>query len=413
VGSIPVVASSLTSRSNTRNRVFGDQTRFVKAVNVAPVDTVAGVRRSLWRAAVVYRIFSAAFALYLIVRWLRLYQPQRQWLAVLVGVAIVAVTSVVAVVGLTGRANRAGFVLADLLVTVGLTLLTPLVQTHSQAHGSMPTLTTIWAAGPVIEAGLVGGWLLGAAAALTQFAATIAVHDGYDGRTLSNGFLLLLVGPIAGYVCGLTVRAEQMRAEVSAREAQLTERERLARSIHDGVLQVLGLMHRKGEEAGGEWAELGRAAAEQEAALRGLITARAEPVEIGMRDIVRDLAALRSPTVTVSVPATAVLLLTARADELLAVVNAALHNVRQHAGGAVHAWILLEDMGDQLTVTVRDDGVGMAADRLDQAEAAGRIGVARSMRGRAADLGGTVVITSAPGAGTEVEVVIPKYARTG
>src|SRR5947209_5018242 len=98
-----------SSRSNTRNRVFGDRTRFVKAVNVAPVDTVVGVRRSLWRATVVYRICSAAFSVYLIARWLHLYQPERQWLGVLVGVAIVAVTSVVAVVGLTGRANRVGF----------------------------------------------------------------------------------------------------------------------------------------------------------------------------------------------------------------------------------------------------------------------------------------------------------------
>jgi len=388
----------------------------MQAVSVAPVDTVAGVRRSLWRAAVVYRIFSAAFALYLIARWLHLYQPQRQWLAVLVGLAIVAVTSVVAPIGLTGRANRIGFVLADLLVTVCLTLLTPLVQTHGQAHGSMPTLTTIWAAGPVIEAGLVGGWLFGAAAALTQFAATIAVHDGYDGRTLSNGFLLLLVGPIAGYVCALTVRAEQLRAELSARQAQLAERERLARSIHDGVLQVLGLMHRKGEEAGGEWAELGHAAGQQEAALRGLITSRAESaesVEVAGRDVARDLIALRSRAVTVSVPATAVLLQSAQADELLAVVNAALQNVRQHAGPAALTWIFVEDIGDQLTVTVRDDGVGMPADRLDQAEKSGRIGVARSIRGRVEELGGAVAITSAPGAGTEVEVVIPKHGRTG
>jgi hypothetical protein len=120
------------------------------------------------------------------------------------------------------RLDRTGesswFRLADLLVTVGLKLLTPLVQTHTQAHGSMPTLITIWAAGPVIEAGLVGGWIFGAGAALTQFAAIIAVHDGYDGRTLSNGYLLLLVGPVAGYVCALTVRAEQLRAEVSARQ---------------------------------------------------------------------------------------------------------------------------------------------------------------------------------------------------
>jgi signal transduction histidine kinase len=59
-------------------------------------------------------------------------------------------------------------------------------------------------------------------------------------------------------------------------------------------------------------------------------------------------------------------------------------------------------------VTVRDDGAGMAPDRLAEAEAAGRLGVAQSIVGRIGELGGTVTITSRPGAGTEVEMRVPR-----
>jgi signal transduction histidine kinase len=57
---------------------------------------------------------------------------------------------------------------------------------------------------------------------------------------------------------------------------------------------------------------------------------------------------------------------------------------------------------------VRDDGPGIAPDRLAEAAAQGRLGVAQSVCGRIADLRGTVRITSMPGEGTEVEMIIPR-----
>ena len=52
------------------------------------------------------------------------------------------------------------------------------------------------------------------------------------------------------------------------------ERARLARAVHDGVLQVLALVQRRGGELGGEAGELGRLAGEQEIRLRALIRAQ-------------------------------------------------------------------------------------------------------------------------------------------
>ena len=57
---------------------------------------------------------------------------------------------------------------------------------------------------------------------------------------------------------------------------------------------------------------------------------------------------------------------------------------------------------------VRDEGVGMAPERLVEAAASGRLGVAQSIRGRVRDLGGSVSIVTAPGAGTEVEMRVPR-----
>jgi signal transduction histidine kinase len=61
-------------------------------------------------------------------------------------------------------------------------------------------------------------------------------------------------------------------------------------------------------------------------------------------------------------------------------------------------------------VSVRDDGAGIPAGRLEAAEREGRLGVAQAIRGRIADLGGTVRIHSAPGQGTEIEMTVPKLS---
>ncbi len=386
-------------------RVTGS--RLGRATNPPPRAT--GVLLSLWRAAAVFRLCALGFCDYLIIRWRDLYAEP----AVAFGVAgaMVLVTAGVATAASTGRAHRVGFVLADAAVCLGLTALTRLAQRPSQFHGSMPTLTSVWAAGPPIEVGLLLGGAAGVLAGLVQFGASVYVRQGWDGRTLANGVLLVLVGGIAGYLARLTVRAERERAEAAAERARLAERERLTRSIHDGVLQVLGLVHRRGVAAGGEWAELAAEAATQEAALRALITSRSitdqAPAPGGRCNLAAELVALRSERVVVSVPDTPVLLAARIADELLHAVREAVRNVEQHAGQTAKAWVFLEELAGQVAVTVRDDGAGIRPGRLKQAAAEGRLGMAASIRGRIAEVGGTVEIRSRPGEGTEVELLVP------
>lgn len=367
---------------------------------------VAGVRLSLWRAVAIFRLVTLAVCLFLIVHWQPLYRHPSVALAT--GGAMVAWTAFVAWIALAGRAHRVGLVVLDALVTAGLTYATIGAQTSGQLHGGMPTLTTIWAAGPVIESAFVAGPVGGAIAGLFQLAAAMVVRQGYDGRTLNSAVLLVVTGIVVGLLARSTVRAEADLRAAAAAQAALAERERLARSIHDGVLQVLGLVHRTGRDAGGEWGRLARAAAEQESALRGLVTSGppATPVT-GRRDLAGALRSLRSPNVTISTPADPVLLDAAAVDEVASAVRAALDNVDAHAGDGARAWILLETLDHGVGVTVRDDGVGMEADRLDAAAREGRLGVARSVRGRITELGGRCTINSRPGEGTEISMTIP------
>jgi signal transduction histidine kinase len=68
--------------------------------------------------------------------------------------------------------------------------------------------------------------------------------------------------------------------------------------------------------------------------------------------------------------------------------------------------VLLEDLGDSVTVSIRDDGVGIAEGRLEEAVAEGRVGVAKSIVGRMNWLGGSAKLNTGPGCGTEWELTV-------
>ena len=111
--------------------------------------------------------------------------------------------------------------------------------------------------------------------------------------------------------------------------------------------------------------------------------------------------------VSVAAPSGGVLLAKAVADEIVAVVSACLDNVAAHVGPSAPAWVLLEATPDAVVVTVRDEGPGIPPGRLEEAEREGRLGVASSIRGRVAELGGTATLTTGS-YGTEWELSFPR-----
>jgi signal transduction histidine kinase len=89
---------------------------------------------------------------------------------------------------------------------------------------------------------------------------------------------------------------------------------------------------------------------------------------------------------------------------LYRVVQEALANVAHHAR-ATRADVLLQRRGDRVVVTIEDDGVGFEQNKARKrgGDHLGLVGLEE----RAAALGGTLTVESAPGAGTTIVVEVP------
>ena len=114
-------------------------------------------------------------------------------------------------------------------------------------------------------------------------AVDLVVRGALSPATVNGTVLMLVAGVLLGHVARVADQAQRRVQQAAASEAAQPERERLARDIHDSVLQVLALVQRRGEELGGEAAELGRLAGEQEAALRALVGPRGPDAPRGDR----------------------------------------------------------------------------------------------------------------------------------
>jgi len=300
---------------------------------------------------------------------------------------------------------------ADLGIAVGLMAVTPVVK-GEWFHATIPGF---WIMGALLAWAVRYGWRGGLVAAVALGATDRLIRTDFDQGNYGHLFLILVGGPIVGYLAEQLqeMAAERDRAEREA--AAAAERVRLARVVHDGVLQVLALVQRRGTELGGEALELGRLAGEQEQALRALIRTQ-DRVTVSDRPDTEDLAAALGalaprPGVEVALPGGPVGLPGPVVAELVAVVSACLDNVTRHVGEGAPAWVLLEDLGDRVAISVRDEGDGIPDGRLAAARAEGRLGVSESIEGRVRDLGGTAALSSGS-FGTEWELVVPRAGGT-
>ncbi|GHC65631.1 histidine kinase [Streptomyces flavofungini] len=400
------------------------------------------VEQPLWRALTAYRVLTMLYAIGLFVAAYETFS--RPWLAI--GYyAVLAAWTLATVPKVSGAAScTKRFLAVDLAVALTGILLTPVAVEHWRVVDGGPTLPSIWTAGSVLAFAIKGGWRWAAFASMLVGVANVVQRGAFSRDTLHNVLLVCIASIAIGYVVEVARASERTLARALEIEAATRERERLARDIHDSVLQVLAMVQRRGTAIGGEAAELGRMAGEQEVALRTLVAGGLIPISYASEDASqgavvrlveepdeaaepgadgagatdgtpRDLRLLLAPfagsKVTLSEPGAAVPLPPHAARELTAAVGAALDNVRKHVGADARAWILVEDEPDAVIVTVRDDGPGIPEGRLAQAEGEGRLGVALSIRGRLRDIGGTAELISVPGQGTEVELRVPRAAR--
>ncbi|MFN2588759.1 MAG: sensor histidine kinase [Actinomycetota bacterium] len=325
----------------------------------------------------------------------------------------------------------------DLVLCGSLIVVSAFVVFEGEVVGGRPFFATgypitaalAWGVRRGPKAGLAVGAALGTLLVLTRPLNGVPLDELSDGdvRDLVSGIINYLVaGGAVGFVSDLLVRSAQALEEATdelvrerERAARLAERESLAREIHDSVLQVLALIHKRGRELArldavppGEVARLGELAEKEEAGLRSLILREPEEAPRGTTSLRGELEALAHAVadVQVSVSCVGPLWVDAGvATEVAAAVRQALANVVEHAH-ATRATVFAEEEGGRLLVSVRDDGIGFVFDE-EALRADGKAGMLKSMKGRVEDLGGSMTVTSVAGQGTEVELAVPVRGR--
>ncbi len=298
-------------------------------------------------------------------------------------------------------------VLADTGVSIAIVFTTALVV----PPGAAPlTLAGYWAAGCAAYAVVFFGTWRGTVVAVIMWAALVVIPGHVTMERVGVGFVATLLtfslGSLIDQFRNTLVEQEQERI----RAAALAERERLSRIVHDGALQVLALVEREGPALGERGMRLAALARESEAQLRTLLQDR-EVIDVERTKTV-DLAArldkYQSAKVTVSTMASLVRVPRLLADEVEATLAEILKNVESHAGPGAQAWILLDqENDDEVILWVRDNGKGMSAEQVAAAARAGRMGIKDSIVGRMSALGGSAILKSSPGAGTEWELRFP------
>ncbi|MFC9662871.1 MacS family sensor histidine kinase [Nocardia sp. NPDC127606] len=386
--------------------------------HTAELSSADAATAPLWRAAQAFRLVTLLYAIGQQIASVSYYEhPRLSWMLI----AVMAIWSGSSALLLSQwyfpeatRKIRGWVVFGDQVVTIALIASTRLVADYDWYHGHQTLPTTLWIANSVISMAILRGPVAGVVAGLAMSAVVVTVRDqwGQDVWGDATAPVLVSVGLALGLAANTARRAQGQLERALRITAAAQERERLAREVHDGVLQVLAFIKRRGDEIGGPAQELARRAGEQEVALRVLLSEQAELPDSGSGEVdLRPLlTAHATPKVSVATPGDPVLVGRVVAQEIAAAVNTALSNVSLHAGPDAKAYVLLEDTGDGLVVSVRDDGVGIATGRLEAAEAEGRMGVSRSIIGRIESLGGSAeLLTEGEDLGTEWEFRIPRH----
>jgi signal transduction histidine kinase len=202
--------------------------------------------------------------------------------------------------------------------------------------------------------------------------------------------------------------------ERSREVSVLEERARLARELHDAVSQRLFSIraHTRAAEmlvakdparAAAELSAIAELGAQAHAELRAVIDGLAPPELDGLAESLRRYAQLagRAHGITVRLTAADVPELEPRAQAAaFRVAQEALHNALRHSG-AGEVSVTLTRRRRRVILEVTDNGTG-----FDPELASGGLGL-RSMRERAAAVGGVLRVSSTPDAGTTVRMEVP------
>ena len=284
--------------------------------------------------------------------------------------------------------------------------------------------------------GVVGGLLAGLALSVGLVWSRVAngiplgsIEGPEWGDMLNGSFYFVSAGAAAGVVRRALMasaiarsRALEEASRQHDRAVRLAERDALGREIHDSVLQSLALVNKRGKELttltsvpSDDVRELVDLAGQQEQALRSLLSEPPGEPPAGMVSVKGALDSVAGNVDDITVTVTSVGSPWASAalmKELAGAVREALDNVVRHAD-ATRAAVFAEALDRELVISVRDDGIGFLYDEQRLARE-GKLGVLKSMKGRVENLGGSMLVHSGAGRGTEIEFRMPiTEARSG
>jgi signal transduction histidine kinase len=235
----------------------------------------------------------------------------------------------------------------------------------------------------VVGGGLVFLWLNDALAAARDVLLAVVV--------VIIALTLILAPWWLRLVRGLTAeRAERIRSQ---------ERAEVAAHLHDSVLQTLALMQKRVDDP----REVAALARRQERELRAWLNGRRasgeETVALALESAAAEVEEAHG--VPIEVVAVGDAPLDERARALVAAAREAMVNASKFAGPAA---LYAEVDRDRIEVFVRDRGPGFDPGAVPD----DRRGVSESIVGRMERHGGRAVVHTAPGEGTEVELVMER-----
>ncbi|ALG09808.1 hypothetical protein AOZ06_25530 [Kibdelosporangium phytohabitans] len=315
--------------------------------------------------------------------------------------------------------RRTRLVLAmDVAVAIALTVLygyvfSPhaMLTNHPSFMGAYPA-AAVAACGVVyrVRGGCAAGLILGLSLPFAYAANEIALDELSFLQVMTmigSGLSYVLLGGTIGAAARQLDALHERATRDGERAARMAERQRIAAQIHDDVLQQLGRLRGSIREmsAGPVLDAVAEGIARQESALRGLGSAEPDPPPPGVVSLRSHLAQLAQRYTGVPVrlvTAGPFPLPTGMATEIVAAVAELLTNVVKHAQ-ANQVWLTVLPDGGDITVTVRDNGVGFRTDQDTDG-----LGLRLSVRARVHRMAGSVRIRSSPGHGTEVQLRVPK-----
>ncbi len=254
----------------------------------------------------------------------------------------------------------------------------------------------------------VGGWLarviqVGAGVALlVAGVASLANRTGGLGAVgASASAIAVVIGGLAIFAAPALGRLLRRLDDERAARIREDERARMAAHLHDSVLQSLVLIQRTDDSR-----RMAMLARRQERELRAWLYGTTHPGDpMSLHAAIDAMAVAVESDHDVRVEAVVVgdQPLDDASRALVAAIREAVVNAARHAG-VERVDVFVEADDAELSGFVRDTGHG-----FDPATVApDRRGISESIIGRVHRLGGSAALTSRPGAGTEVEVRVPR-----